>query len=522
HGQRQRQLLRRCEPHLPHHRNRPLRRRDAGHDNRRPLRRLQQLSHRNREQRRSRAHRFALGGVLGLRMGQPRRRPRRAAKGQPYAVPQITQDFLGGAFHASTSLFMEFAGAELRHSGPGVRGPSGQRGQNHVHLRGPRGLAHRGNGERVADERQGRSPGAHRPSGENLHWHRRPGQPHAGEVPRVAQVPDGRAGGATFGPQVSHRRGLRRRNSARHDDHPRQVPAGDVPLPSGAQRECLRRARRCPREHERLRHRDAHLPGHHREAAGGHQRHLPPGGGLSPNRVHPKRGWAARRRGLRAGLLAGALALLLCPPSAEAYPWMIRHDYTGCAVCHVDPSGAGLLTDYGRAQNVLLMQMNYGSPIKGDEAPSYANFMFGAFPMPDWLLAQITFRGAEFWVTETTASTPTTAAITESDRRFLMMLLDARAELKFGIFRAAGSIGWGTTPFTLPAVVITNTAGTEQLLARDYWIGLQLDDSLLIRLGRLNLPFGLRNVEHTAWVRNNTGTDINYSQQTGFSVAFDN
>ncbi len=201
---------------------------------------------------------------------------------------------------------------------------------------------------------------------------------------------------------------------------------------------------------------------------------------------------------------------------------MIRHDYTGCAVCHVDPSGAGLLTDYGRAQNVLLMQMNYGSPIKGDEAPSYANFMFGAFPMPDWLLAQITFRGAEFWVTETTAATPTTAAITESDRRFLMMLLDARAELKFGIFRAAGSIGWGTTPFTLPAVVITNTAGTEQLLARDYWIGLQLDDSLLIRLGRMNLPFGLRNVEHTAWVRNNTGTDINYSQQTGFSVAFDN
>ncbi|MGO9832418.1 MAG: hypothetical protein ACLPJH_20020 [Myxococcaceae bacterium] len=227
----------------------------------------------------------------------------------------------------------------------------------------------------------------------------------------------------------------------------------------------------------------------------------------------------ATRLGL-AGLVGAGLSLL--PTSAEAYPWMIRHDYTGCAVCHVDPSGAGLLTDYGRAQNVLLMQMNYGSPIKGDEAPSYAGFAFGVVPMPDWLLAQVTFRGAEFWVTEITPPTLTAPSMTESDQQFLMMLLDARAEIKFGIFRAAGSLGWGTTPYTLPAAILTNKDGTNELLARDYWVGLQLDDSLLIRLGRINLPFGLRNVEHTAWVRNNTQTDINYSQQSGLSVAFDN
>jgi hypothetical protein len=237
--------------------------------------------------------------------------------------------------------------------------------------------------------------------------------------------------------------------------------------------------------------------------------------------VRTKRGGHTNASRAWAWLLAGALVLCLVPASAEAYPWMIRHDYTGCAVCHVDPSGAGLLTDYGRAQSVLLMQMNYGSPYKGDEAPSYANFAFGV-PLPDWLLAQITFRGAEFWVTETTAATPTTAAITASDQRFLMMLLDARAELKFGIFRAAGSIGWGTTPFTLPAAVWTNQAGTNMLIARDYWVGLQFDDSLLLGIGRINLPYGLRNVEHTAWVRNNTGTDINYSQQSGLFVSFDN
>ena len=71
-----------------------------------------------------------------------------------------------------------------------------------------------------------------------------------------------------------------------------------------------------------------------------------------------------------AWLLAAVLLACFIPGTAQAYPWMIRHDYTGCGVCHVDPSGAGLLTDYGRAQSVLLMQMNYGSPFTGDEAPS--------------------------------------------------------------------------------------------------------------------------------------------------------
>ena len=83
----------------------------------------------------------------------------------------------------------------------------------------------------------------------------------------------------------------------------------------------------------------------------------------------------SRRAG--ACVLAMGLGLFLAPARVEAYPWMIRHDYTGCGVCHVDPSGAGLLTEYGEAQSVLLMQMRYGAPAQGDEAPSYANFAFG-------------------------------------------------------------------------------------------------------------------------------------------------
>ena len=96
-------------------------------------------------------------------------------------------------------------------------------------------------------------------------------------------------------------------------------------------------------------------------------------------------GSRTRRRNVAARAVLPALGLLLClsPASAHAYPWMIRHDYTGCATCHADPSGAGLLTDYGRAQNVLLMQMFPTPPMGGEEVPKYAGFAFGVFPMPD-------------------------------------------------------------------------------------------------------------------------------------------
>src|SRR5262249_28321058 len=87
--------------------------------------------------------------------------------------------------------------------------------------------------------------------------------------------------------------------------------------------------------------------------------------------------------------------------------------------------------------------------------------------------------------------------------------------------RLGGARGWGNTILTLPAAVFTNNDQTQMLLAREYWVGLSLArEWVLVRLGRVNLPFGLRNVEHTSWVRDLTRTDINISQQTGLAVSY--
>jgi len=69
-------------------------------------------------------------------------------------------------------------------------------------------------------------------------------------------------------------------------------------------------------------------------------------------------------------LLVVALFVALFPSRAHAYPWMIKHGYSGCPVCHADPSGGELLTAYGRAQSELLLRMHYGSKPKADAAAS--------------------------------------------------------------------------------------------------------------------------------------------------------
>src|SRR5450432_863168 len=59
-------------------------------------------------------------------------------------------------------------------------------------------------------------------------------------------------------------------------------------------------------------------------------------------------------------LVVVALFVALFPSRAHAYSWMIKHGYSGCPVCHADPSGGELLTSYGRAQSELLLRMHYG------------------------------------------------------------------------------------------------------------------------------------------------------------------
>jgi hypothetical protein len=207
-------------------------------------------------------------------------------------------------------------------------------------------------------------------------------------------------------------------------------------------------------------------------------------------------------------LLVCALVGALVPTEAAAYPWMIRHGYASCAACHADPSGGSLLTQYGRAQSELLLATQYRKRGEEEEISPLTSFALGAVPLPEWLNLGISLRGARL----------NTRASGVSDGRWLQMVTDLRAGVSAGPLRLGGSVGF-VHKRALPAALTSKE--DNNVVSREHWIGVQSpDDTLLLRAGRLMLPYGLRNVEHTTWVREQTRTDINEDQQHGVALAY--
>ena len=233
-----------------------------------------------------------------------------------------------------------------------------------------------------------------------------------------------------------------------------------------------------------------------------------------------RRAWSRAARLL--SWLVVAAAILWSRP-ASAYPWMIRHEYQGCVPCHADPSGAGLLTEYGRAMGENVLRSRYGSK-PPDEPAAYARFLFGV-PTPDWLILGGSVRnGVQF---NKSPSVPFTTT-------FLQMEADLKAQITVSRFRAYGSLGYmaqnaQTTQITSnvndPNCKETGpTLCAGNRVSREHWLGVDLgeDKQWLLRAGRIDIPFGIRNDEHDLLVRSTqtTRTNINESQQHGVAIAY--
>lgn len=235
----------------------------------------------------------------------------------------------------------------------------------------------------------------------------------------------------------------------------------------------------------------------------------------SSSRIARERVRSVSPRWLRAGLIAVGLLLLAGPLAsrADAYPWMIRHGHNGCGQCHMDPSGAGLLTVYGREQGDEELPMRYRTGAANDDAHP-AGVLWGAVSTPDWLLLGAGLRGA---VLDTKVSgAPAGPPGSPSDQwtaNLILMQADLRAGIRAGGFRASASLG-AVNDASYAAI-----AGN--LVSREHWVGYAFDhDGYVVRAGRMNLPFGIRSIEHTLWIRRETQTDINDAQQHGVAFAY--
>jgi hypothetical protein len=194
---------------------------------------------------------------------------------------------------------------------------------------------------------------------------------------------------------------------------------------------------------------------------------------------------------------------------AEAYTWMIREGESRCVSCHVDPSGGGLLTAFGREQGADVLRTRFSGKDDEEAIARSGKFFWGAFDTPDWLLLGGSFRPAML-ITRASAD-----GQTNTSRTGIIMQADLRAGIRAGGWRASATVG-----------AISNNSYASiagNVVSREHWVGYAFDsDTYTVRAGRMNLPYGLRIIEHNLWVRASTRTDINDQQQHGAAFTFDN
>lgn len=188
---------------------------------------------------------------------------------------------------------------------------------------------------------------------------------------------------------------------------------------------------------------------------------------------------------------------------AAAYPFTISHGYTSCVSCHVDPSGGGALTPYGRGQAEIFMRSVYRKRPSDWEPKGNAEFAFGV-PLPKEVTVQADARAMLI---------PQPGNV-----RVILMQGDLRGQVQTGKFRAYGSVGVASEGGY--AARITSNPDGWNLLSREHWLGYELTRGLLVRAGRMALPFGIRTDEHILYARAVTRTDGNDDQQLGVDVVY--
>lgn len=173
--------------------------------------------------------------------------------------------------------------------------------------------------------------------------------------------------------------------------------------------------------------------------------------------------------------------ILFLSNSVYAFPGNIRHGYPNCTACHLSPSGAGVLTPYGRELSREI-QSTYGHE-------SESAFLAGTVPLPEWLDA-----GGDLRYIQIVEDHPSTV----SGRSFWMQA-DVEAGVHLGKFAAVGTLGWKGNSEGL--------VDDASILSRRHYFMFNVNDPITIRGGRFYPMFGLMQAEHEDATRAPLGFD---------------
>lgn len=144
---------------------------------------------------------------------------------------------------------------------------------------------------------------------------------------------------------------------------------------------------------------------------------------------------------------------------------------------------------------------------------SFSDQMFGIFGTGESLLLGGSIRMAALY-----------RKTEEEPFRYFPMQLDLYGEYRFSdSLRAQVSLGAAKVPAGSPharPAQVTTSEDSYNLISRTHWVAYDFGGgNHSFRVGRMNLPFGVRIPEHTMWVREATQTDRESDQQHGAALA---
>lgn len=178
------------------------------------------------------------------------------------------------------------------------------------------------------------------------------------------------------------------------------------------------------------------------------------------------------------------LFILLVSGTAQAFPELVRHGYTGCLNCHSSVVGGDILSAYGRVVKNELVTSNFWTL---EEKENNAL----KIKTPDWLQATVNVRTLQYFKESSKKSTG----------RFMIMQVDADALASYDKWKLYLSLGRYEPSDKL-------ATWKNFLYTPREWIGYENDfldqeRGFQIRMGRFNPAYGVYQAEHVYGVRKN-------------------
>lgn len=188
-------------------------------------------------------------------------------------------------------------------------------------------------------------------------------------------------------------------------------------------------------------------------------------------------------------LLLGLLFYATISGSAFAYPQYVGRGQFHCMDCHYSPTGGGLTNAWGRQSREVHFEADQLLGANPDDWWGHADASFDTdtSPQPEALSPGVIFDvGAEARLL---------SLVDGATKVVIPMLFEAGAVATYGRLQVYGTASSRKGFPGLPLVVHS----------REHWLAYAFSDEMLLRAGRLVLPFGLRIPDHTQFVRQDMG-----------------